>query len=155
MFVLKEMNGPQRGRSTKSPLVEVKLGRDPSADLMFDKQAFPTVSRIHATIRFDGRWYRIDDADSKHGTWVNNQRLGGLTYLKQGDVIQLGGGTGPKVKVQFKYDRKANKATSDDSNSGSSKEGLFGIPWIWIGIFGSMAVVSIIFFVVLLAMINN
>lgn len=154
MIVIKELNGPQRGRITESPLVELKIGRDPSADLIFDKQSFPTVSRIHATIRFDGRWYRIDDADSKHGTWVNDQRLGGLTYLKHGDVVQLGGGTGPKMKVQFKYDRKVAAASQTIKDSKSSPDGLFGIPWVWVIVFGSMIAVSVIFFIVLLVMMN-
>jgi len=154
VIVIKELNGPQRGRVTESPLIELKIGRDPSADLIFDKQTFPTVSRIHATIRFDGRWYRIDDADSKHGTWVNDQRLGGLTYLKHGDVVQLGGGTGPKMKVQFKYDRKAASASRKEAPSDSSSEGLFGVPWVWIIVFGAMIVVSVIFFIVLLTMMN-
>jgi predicted component of type VI protein secretion system len=152
VIVLKEMNGPQSGRLTRSPLVEVKVGRDPSADLIFDKHAFPTVSRIHATIRFDGRWYRIDDDDSRHGTWVNGQRLGGLTYLKHGDVIQLGGGTGPKIKVQFKYDRKAATVRSEASEPAT--EGLFGVPWVWVIVFGGFALVTLIFFIALMVMMN-
>jgi len=152
VIVLKEMNGPQSGRVTRSPLVKVNIGRDPSADLIFDKQAFPTVSRIHATIQFDGHWYRIDDADSRHGTWVNGRRLAGLTYLKNGDVIQLGGGTGPKIKVQFKYDRKA-VAPSDDE-SAIQADGLFGVPWIWVIVFGAFALVTVIFAVVLMVMMN-
>ena len=32
---------------------------------------------------------------SRHGTWVNNQRLEGPVVLQEGDVVQLGGGSGP------------------------------------------------------------
>lgn len=152
MIVLKEMNGPQSGKVTRSPLVEIRIGRDPGADLVFDKHAFPTVSRIHATIRFDGKWYRIDDDDSRHGTWVNGRRLGGLTYLKHGDVVQLGGGTGPKVKVQFKYDRKAVKPS--ENSSAVPADGLFGVPWVWVIVFGVFGLVTVAFAVALLMMMN-
>lgn len=153
MIVLTEMNGPQSGKVTQSPLIEIRIGRDPSAELAFDKETFPTVSRIHATIRFDGRWYRIDDDDSRHGTWVNGQRLGGLTYLKHGDVIQLGGGSGPKVKVRFKYDRK-EAVSSPSANTPSATPGLFGIPWVWVIVFGVFGVITLGFFVALLMMMN-
>ena len=153
MIILKEMNGPQSGKVTQSPLVEIRIGRDPGADLVFDKDAFPTVSRIHATIRFDGHWYRIDDDDSRHGTWVNGQRLGGLTYLKHGDVIQLGGGSGPKVKVRFKYDRKT-AVTASGPDTPTAKPGLYGIPWVWVIVFSVFGVITLAFAVALLSMMN-
>ena len=139
MIILKDMTPPNQGRTTRSPRVETRIGRDPSADVHYDKEAAPTVSRDHARIRFDGRWYRIDDQDSRHGTWVNNQRLGGLTYLKHGDVIQLGGGGGPKLRVVFEYDRAVVKKRREEAESSG------GIPWVWVGIFGGMGLLFAIF----------
>lgn len=148
MIILKDMSSPIQGRVTRSPLVEIRIGRDTGMDLRYDKEAFPTVSREHARIRFDGRWYRIDDADSRHGTWVNNQRLGGVTYLKHGDVIQLGGGSGPRIRVAFEYDRASvdRRRSEEEAQSGE-------IPWVWIGIFGGLGLLLLIFVIVLMIFI--
>lgn len=80
-----------RGRST--------VGRDPRSDLSFDKKTFPTVSRKHATVTWDGAEYWLEDQPSRHGTWVNNQQLEERHALQDGDVVQLGGGSGPKFRV--------------------------------------------------------
>ena len=67
-----------------------RLGRSPlQADIVFENDI--TVSRLHASIALEGKDYRIYDAGSSSGTWVNNQPV--LEYgheLVDGDEIRLG-----------------------------------------------------------------
>ncbi|MFW6042583.1 MAG: FHA domain-containing protein, partial [Chloroflexota bacterium] len=53
---------------------ETRLGRSPAlADVAFEQDI--TVSRLHATILWDGHHYRLYDDDSTSGTWVNDQEV--------------------------------------------------------------------------------
>ncbi|HSM57318.1 MAG TPA: FHA domain-containing protein [Candidatus Sulfomarinibacteraceae bacterium] len=76
---------------------ETRLGRSPAlADVAFEQDI--TVSRLHATILWDGHHYRLYDDDSTSGTWVNDQEVPdyGL-QLFDGDDIYLG-----KVHLRFR-----------------------------------------------------
>ena len=77
---------------------EVRLGRSPGlADIAFEQDL--TVSRLHATLIWDGHVYRIYDDESTSGTYVNDQQVGdyGL-QLFDGDHIYLG-----KVHLRFHH----------------------------------------------------
>lgn len=67
------------------------IGRDPQNDASFPH---PFVSRRHARIERSGSRYRIIDAESRHGTFVNGERVR-ERLLADGDRVQLGGGQGP------------------------------------------------------------
>jgi hypothetical protein len=56
------------------------------------------VSRHHATIVRDGDSFRLSDAGSRNGTYVNGTRLRGSHYLAHGDLIGLGG---PNPHLRF------------------------------------------------------
>jgi hypothetical protein len=75
---------------------QTRLGRSPDqADLAFENDL--TVSRLHATITWDGEMYHIYDENSTSGTWVNDQQV--VNYglqLLDGDEIYLG-----KVALRF------------------------------------------------------
>ena len=69
---------------------EVRVGRSPAqAQIAFRDDI--TVSRFHAVLRLEGTRYRIYDAGSTSGTYVNDQQVPdyGL-QLADGDEIQLG-----------------------------------------------------------------
>lgn len=72
----------------------VTVGRSPSSDIFLDDV---TVSREHATIEHDdsGGAYRIRDAGSLNGTYVNRVRVDAVD-LRNGDEIQVG-------KYRFKF----------------------------------------------------
>jgi hypothetical protein len=76
---------------------ETRLGRSPSlADVAFEQDI--TVSRLHATILWDGHNYRLYDDDSTSGTWVNDQAVPDYgAQLFDGDDIYLG-----KVHLRFR-----------------------------------------------------
>jgi PAS domain S-box-containing protein len=63
---------------------EVKVGRDPSSDIVLDD---PRVSRLHARIVPEGAGFLIEDK-STHGTFVGEARIGRHT-LKDGDRVQI------------------------------------------------------------------
>jgi len=70
--------------------MEVRVGRSPAqAQIAFRDDI--TVSRFHAVLRLEGTRYRIYDAGSTSGTYVNDQQVPdyGL-QLADGDEIQLG-----------------------------------------------------------------
>jgi phosphoserine phosphatase RsbU/P len=56
------------------------------------------VSRLHARIVCEGDEYFVEDAQSRHGTFVNGTRCQQRTLLKSGDEITLGA---PGLKITF------------------------------------------------------
>jgi len=66
--------------------IPFKIGRQPDNDLILrDTRA----SRRHAQILFEGGQYVIEDADSRHGTFVNGQRAQ-RQALRPSDRIEFG-----------------------------------------------------------------
>lgn len=78
---------------------ETRLGRSPGlAEVAFEQD--PTVSRLHATIIWDGQVFRLYDDESTSGTWVNDQEVPEYgIQLFDGDDIFLG-----KVQLRFYHD---------------------------------------------------
>ncbi len=70
--------------------LEVRIGRSPAQSQIAFRDDI-TVSRYHAVLRLEGNRYRIYDAGSTSGTYVNDRKLPeyGL-QLADGDEIQLG-----------------------------------------------------------------
>lgn len=77
---------------------ETRLGRSPNlSDIALTQDL--TVSRLHATITWDGQIYRLYDEESTSGTWVNDQQVPDYgTQLIDGDEIFLG-----KVHLRFRH----------------------------------------------------
>ena len=63
------------------------LGRAPDNTIVL---ADPAVSRQHAVIEVRGGAVLVSDCGSRHGTWVNGQRLNGPQPLRPGDAIEVG-----------------------------------------------------------------
>ncbi|MDR0960015.1 MAG: zinc-ribbon and FHA domain-containing protein [Propionibacteriaceae bacterium] len=62
-------------------------GRQPKADILLDDI---TVSRKHSRFTYaDGHW-RVEDAGSLNGTYVNRQLITAPTVLRTGDDVQIG-----------------------------------------------------------------
>src|ERR1700691_5981170 len=79
-------------------LQEINIGRDPASKTSYDRQRDDEVSRRHAVIRIRNDkelYFRIADANSSNGTFLNGERIGGEVELLPDDVVELGAG-GPK-----------------------------------------------------------
>ncbi|HEY7157079.1 MAG TPA: FHA domain-containing protein [Gemmataceae bacterium] len=72
------------------------LGRDPSCNLVFETELYPTVSIRHCEIVWTRGAYLLRDR-SRHGTLVNDCLLTQSVVLHSGDWIRLGPG-GPLVR---------------------------------------------------------
>jgi hypothetical protein len=87
--------GPGRylaiGKDTDSPLLPLAddathIGRGLSAHLRIESHH---VSRLHASITWDGTSTHLLDSRSLNGTWVNGERVV-YTVLRPGDTIEIG-----------------------------------------------------------------
>lgn len=90
--ILVVKRGPDAGTKFFLDSDVVSAGRDPNSDIFLGDV---TVSRKHAEIRRDGAEFRIVDAGSLNGTFVNQQRVDAVK-LANGDEIQIG-----KFKLLF------------------------------------------------------
>lgn len=79
-------NGPQAGAALTIDDDVTRLGRATDCEISLDDI---TVSRWHAEILRDGDHYRVRDAGSLNGTYVNNERID-EAVLHQGDELQVG-----------------------------------------------------------------
>ncbi len=79
---------PETGEPLPLPGAQVTLGRGDHVDLVIDK---PTISQLHARIRFTGDRYWLYDEGGAAGTRLNFDRVGlAPRPLADGDVVQLG-----------------------------------------------------------------
>ena len=109
--VITHQKGSKANQIEQVPLAgtsEILLGRDHSAQVIFDPDNEDLVSRRHAIIDASsgGDSFGIADLDSSNGTFVNGNRVQGRAELVPGDVVQLGKG-GP----QFVFDVEPRPAS--------------------------------------------
>jgi hypothetical protein len=90
--VLVVTRGEAAGSRILLDLATTTAGRHPESDIFLDDI---TVSRRHAEIVRDGDDYRVRDAGSLNGTYVNRERIEEAP-LTHGDVLQVG-----KYKLHF------------------------------------------------------
>jgi FHA domain-containing protein len=67
---------------------ECSIGSDESNDLVIRDN---TVSRRHATIRRRRRRWELIDLGSTNGTFVDNSRISGSAFLRDGQDVRFGG----------------------------------------------------------------
>ena len=67
---------------------ETSLGRNKQCDVVLP---FDTISRLHAVIAYRNKGFVIFDTFSKSGIKVNNKKIDGKQYIKNGDIINIGG----------------------------------------------------------------
>ena len=83
---LRIVKGPQVGNVFRLSCDQITVGRSPQCDIFLNDM---TVSRMHATLDRVPGGYKIVDADSFNGLWVNNLNMK-EAVLNDGDVVQIG-----------------------------------------------------------------
>jgi RsiW-degrading membrane proteinase PrsW (M82 family) len=107
-LVLAVEGGALAGREFSLEQGQLTIGRDESSGVRF-ADGENQVSRRHARIEVDGTDFRIVDQQSRNGTQVNQQRIA-ASFLKSGDVIELGQG-GPRLRVRIEAPAPAPSET--------------------------------------------
>jgi hypothetical protein len=79
--------GPEPGTSFALAEDVLHIGRGAGSDIIIED---PEVSRQHAQLVRQPDGYAIQDLGSTNGTFVNYERVTGLTPLSHGDVIAFG-----------------------------------------------------------------
>jgi pSer/pThr/pTyr-binding forkhead associated (FHA) protein len=85
------VRGSRRGQEVDVTVCPVMLGKEPGErGIVVGDEA--DLSRRHARITFVGGRFRIEDCDSKNGTFVNRRRVSAVrpTAVHDGDVVSLG-----------------------------------------------------------------
>lgn len=86
---LRFTTGAWSGQDVSVPELGVKIGRDPTLDVVIPLEDQRFVSRIHAAITKEGAKYVLQDLDSSNGTFLNGRRVQ-RAELADGDEIQFG-----------------------------------------------------------------
>lgn len=76
----------------------VRLGRDAKCEVRFSSSDFPTVSGVHAFIKFSGGEATLTPLSVTNSTLLNGKPIAGPTFAGVGDRIQLGL-TGPLIEI--------------------------------------------------------
>jgi predicted component of type VI protein secretion system len=87
------------------------IGRTPENDLVIEDSS---LSRRHALIEnFEGR-FNLSDCGSSNGTFVNGQRVTGLTELSDWDVLTFGGVGDILVRIEYESEIESQTAAAGD-----------------------------------------
>lgn len=101
-LVFRYLTGSKANQIEQVPLegvIELMVGRDPNAAIVFDPEKDDLVSRQHAVIRVRDTIklaFAIADLQSTNGTFLNGERILAEQELLPGDTIEFGRG-GPKM----------------------------------------------------------
>ena len=84
-----EEGGAKRSFTLPESLDRVSVGRGPGIDVRLDFDE--TVSQLHAELERLGRhWVVSDDGLSRHGSFLNGERISGRHRLRDGDELRVG-----------------------------------------------------------------
>lgn len=65
-----------------------RVGRDDLNDIVISGDQ--SISRFHFIITYDNGQYQVQDAKSRHGTFLNGNQIGGPEPINDGDVLKIG-----------------------------------------------------------------
>lgn len=101
-IVIRHLSGSKANQIEQLPVGDTRefaIGRDPASKIAFDPVGDSVVSRKHAVIRIAGEngdvSFKLSDAGSSNGTFLNGERVTGEVELLPEDTIELGA-KGPK-----------------------------------------------------------
>ena len=93
------------------------IGRNPSrCDIVFYPNQESSMSRVHCSIRLDGKFFTLLDNNSSNGTHVNGERIkaNDPVQLRDGDEIVMGDMA--KLGVKLRFSERSESASGDLSD---------------------------------------
>lgn len=81
------VGGPLNGTIFDLKNSETSAGRNPDNSIPLE---FNGISRYHFKVKEAGEGHTVEDAGSKNGTFLNNQKIEGVVELNKGDMIKIG-----------------------------------------------------------------
>lgn len=108
---------------------ELSLGRNKKCDVVLP---FDTISRLHAVIAYRNKGFAVFDTFSKSGITVNGKKIEGKSYIKDGDVIGIGG---------LEYTLKEEKYKYIKDKSGMAGRPAYGVVLILLALFNIFSLV--------------
>jgi hypothetical protein len=93
------------------------IGRNPSrCEIVFYPNQESSMSRVHCTIRLDGKFFLLIDNNSSNGTHVNGTRIKANepVQLRDGDEIVMGDMA--KLGVKLRFSQRSEQAAGDISD---------------------------------------
>ena len=103
------LDGQQRGREVVLDRDELNVGRDPDCHIVLDDKF---ASRVHASITRVENVFFVEDAGSKNGVRLNNQRLEAYVKapLADGNIVVF-------AQTRFRYEDPAATMTNLDAGA--------------------------------------
>ncbi len=98
-IVLQVIQGDQPAPARDFETDVVRIGRDPTNDVVLGETGSGGVSRHHAELRYAGGEWRVVDLNSSNGTFLRGRRVTEAP-LRDGDEVQFAP-QGPRVKVSL------------------------------------------------------
>ncbi len=81
------LHGINKGDQFEMKEGDITIGRSPDCDIvLYDRK----VSRHHCTLHPRGKYYVVEDMNSTHGTFLNNDRINAKENFREGDKLRLG-----------------------------------------------------------------
>lgn len=117
-LVFRDGAGAQRLFVLEADRTRVSLGRSPGNDiaLVWDTE----VSRLHVELeRLGDEWTLSDDGLSRNGSFVNGQRIGGRTRLRDGDIVRVG-----QTSLAFRVPESPDSRPTRAAGAGSAPSDL-------------------------------
>jgi len=97
MLKLEVLSGGLSGRTFQFDETQVRLGRHPACEVVFDAMRDDSVGRWHAHVRPEGNAWSIENLN-ENGTFLNGKPVTGKLMIQSGDSIRLAR-DGPEIRV--------------------------------------------------------
>lgn len=105
-FVLVYLSGSRRGQTQEFTVDRVRIGTDPTNDLVFDPLRDSAVSQFHAEITVENCEVVLRHKGSHSSTFVNHQCVTEI-ILQDNDLLRFGI-SGPQVRIRIRPEAYAN-----------------------------------------------
>ena len=107
------LTGGREGAIDRIDEARVQVGRDASQCAVHaHPEADPSISRVHASVWFDGQRWHVQDAHSANGIRVNGQRVD-HALLDHGSTVELSASVALRFELRWEDDLSSNQSPSE------------------------------------------